>query len=463
MSLNICSFPSPKNVGIGAIEFYFPQNYVEQAELEKYNNVPDGKYTIGLGQQQMGFCADNEDIVSISLTVTRNLLDTYKIPTDSIGCLVVGTETMIDKSKSVKTALMDLFPGNSDIEGVDIKNACFGGAQGLLHAVDWVTVNQPVDNKNAIVVIADIAIYEAGPARCTGGAGAIAFLICPDAPIPIDRQFAACHMKNTWDFFKPITATASEYPVVDGSLSLASYLEAVRVSYTNFVSKVSRHTTGCVNLEYFDAIFLHSPFTKMVQKGLAVMSYTDSCLRHSCQNGNSMKEKLDENDRSALSKMIELSSEVWKKKTDPFLTFNRRIGNMYTPSLFAQLLAYLASENCITESGKNILFFAYGSGLASAIFPGRVRQTASLDQIRQVALSAVRRLDSRHRRTAEEFTYALKMRETFLRSEELPRIPYKSSLFPNTFYLESMDKLYRRQYAIHEEPNGLKNGNGVQH
>ena len=77
--------------------------------------------------------------------------------------------------------------------------------QALLHAIDWVTVNHPVDKKNAIVVIADIAIYEDGPARCTGGAGAIAFLICPNATIPIDRQFSACHMKNTWDFFKPIS------------------------------------------------------------------------------------------------------------------------------------------------------------------------------------------------------------------------------------------------------------------
>ena len=33
----------------------------------------------------------------------------------------------------------------------------------------------------------DIAVYAAGNARCTGGAGAIALLVGPDAPLVIDR------------------------------------------------------------------------------------------------------------------------------------------------------------------------------------------------------------------------------------------------------------------------------------
>ena len=38
---------------------------------------------------------------------------------------------------------MDLFmeSGNTDIEGVDEKNACFGGTQALLHSVDWLYAN----------------------------------------------------------------------------------------------------------------------------------------------------------------------------------------------------------------------------------------------------------------------------------------------------------------------------------
>lgn len=39
----------------------------------------------------------------------------------------------------------------------------------------------------AIVVTGDIAVYATGNARCTGGAGAIAMLIGPHAPLVFDR------------------------------------------------------------------------------------------------------------------------------------------------------------------------------------------------------------------------------------------------------------------------------------
>lgn len=81
---------------------------------------------------------------------------------------------------------------NMDIEGADLKNACFGGTQALFHAVDWLVSNWEFEGfpsrnfyqkfvidlgRYAIVVCADVAIYAKGPARCTGGAGAIAFLL----------------------------------------------------------------------------------------------------------------------------------------------------------------------------------------------------------------------------------------------------------------------------------------------
>lgn len=72
----------------------------------------------------------------------------------------VGTETLIDKSKSTKTVLMSLFEGsgNDDIEGVTSINACYGGTAALLNAVAWVE-SSGWDGRYAIVVAADIAVY----------------------------------------------------------------------------------------------------------------------------------------------------------------------------------------------------------------------------------------------------------------------------------------------------------------
>lgn len=58
----------------------------------------------------------------------------------TIGRLEVGTETILDKSKSVKTVLMQLFDdsGNYDVEGIDTTNACYGGTAALFNALSWI-------------------------------------------------------------------------------------------------------------------------------------------------------------------------------------------------------------------------------------------------------------------------------------------------------------------------------------
>ena len=129
----------PENVGICALEIYFPRRFVRQSELEVADNVP-GKYTKGLEQEAMGFCDDREDVHSLALTVVQNLFEKHGIFPRQIGRLEVGTETILDKSKSVKSVLMQLFveAGNHSVEGIDTTNACYGGTAALFNAVHWV-------------------------------------------------------------------------------------------------------------------------------------------------------------------------------------------------------------------------------------------------------------------------------------------------------------------------------------
>jgi hydroxymethylglutaryl-CoA synthase len=130
----------PNDVGIIAIETYFPYMFVDQSELEVFDGASAGKYTVGLGQLRMGFCSDREDINSLCLTVVHRLMEQHAISFMDIGRLEVGTETIIDKSKSVKTVLMQLFAdsGNHNVEGVDTTNACYGGTAALFNAINWV-------------------------------------------------------------------------------------------------------------------------------------------------------------------------------------------------------------------------------------------------------------------------------------------------------------------------------------
>ena len=82
----------PQDVGIVAIDVYFPSQYVDQSELEDFDKVSKGKYTIGLGQDKMGFCSDREDINSLCLTVTQGIMEKNNISYSDIGigltCLI---------------------------------------------------------------------------------------------------------------------------------------------------------------------------------------------------------------------------------------------------------------------------------------------------------------------------------------------------------------------------------------
>lgn len=51
-------------VGICAMDVYFPAQYVAQDDLEHENHVSPGKYTKGLGQIHMSFVTDREDVNS---------------------------------------------------------------------------------------------------------------------------------------------------------------------------------------------------------------------------------------------------------------------------------------------------------------------------------------------------------------------------------------------------------------
>lgn len=120
--------------GVLGMSAYIPKNYISQTALEIHDSVSCGKYTLGLGQTSLAFTSDREDINSISLSALHQLLDDYSVDLTRVGRLEVGTESAIDRSKSVKSVLMQLFAdsGNSDIEGVDTTNACYGGTDYLI-------------------------------------------------------------------------------------------------------------------------------------------------------------------------------------------------------------------------------------------------------------------------------------------------------------------------------------------
>ncbi|XP_054162051.1 hydroxymethylglutaryl-CoA synthase 1-like [Oppia nitens] len=447
----------PSNVGILAVDIYFPNMFVDQTDLEKFNGVSDGKYTIGLGQNQMAFCTDREDINSICLTVTKSLLDKYSISPKDIGFLMIGTETIIDKSKSVKTVLMDLFAesGNQDIEGIHATNACYGGTDALFRAWDWIE-SSSWDGRYAIVVAADIAVYASGPARPTGGCGAIAMLIGPDAAVVFDRKVRSTYMAHVYDFYKP--DLSSEYPTVDGPLSNMCYLQALDKCFQLYFEKANKYLQG-TTLDSFDAIIFHAPYCKLVQKSIArlvLLNYLQSSENQCNDTYNQLERykniKLEDtySDRELEKLLLTLSKPTFQKKTDPSLMLPRTIGNMYTASLYACLTSFLLSESLDSLKNKKLLLFSYGSGLAASMFSARISSDTSpnsaLAKMLKVVSDIPDRLKSRHRVSAKVFEEALNLREKTHNSAPYQPIGQTDNLSTGTFFLTSVSDKYHRTY-----------------
>uniref|UniRef100_A0A182WLA7 Hydroxymethylglutaryl-CoA synthase n=1 Tax=Anopheles minimus TaxID=112268 RepID=A0A182WLA7_9DIPT len=448
----------PADVGIVALQIVFPSQFVDQTELEAFDGVSAGKYTIGLGQHRMGFCSDREDINSLCLTAVRKLLDEAKIPLSRIGRLEVGTETIVDKSKSVKSVLMQLFEpeGVTDLEGIDTTNACYGGTAALLNAINWIE-SSSWDGRLALVVCGDIAVYAQGSARPTGGAGAVAMLVGPNAPLRFERGMRATYMKHAYDFYKP--DLSSEYPVVDGKLSIQCYLSALDACYQLYRKKFAQRHPDIVTpvtLDTFDAVIFHSPYCKLVQKSLARIGLNDFVLMAPDQRAKQFpgfeqfaNVRLEDTyfDRDVEKAFMAQYASVFAAKTKRSLHLASQVGNMYTPSVYSCLVSLLIGSDVDELLGKRVGVFSYGSGLASSMYSiavttDRERLTEFKRQLNYVQPL----LDRRTKVDPAEFTKLMEVRE-----KNNHAAPYEPSgsvdvLFPGTYYLKSVDSMHRRTY-----------------
>jgi len=438
------------NLGILAMEMYIPTRYVAQEDLEVADSC-QGKYTVGLGQKNIAFTDDREDITSIFLTVVHNLLEKYGISPAEIGRLEVGTETLTDKSKSVKTSLMRLFAGNTDMEGVTSVNACYGGTAALFNSLAWLESSE-WNGKYALVVCGDIAVYEAGPARPTGGCGALAILLGFDAPIAMESGLRGSHALDVYDFYKP---HHSEYATVDGKLSQWAYLSSVDTCYQRYKEKhAAKHGGAPVTLEHFDFFAFHAPYNKLVQKGFLRLAYLDArAAGHSAPAHMQEFVELPLQDTYE-SRELETATRatadpVFKARVLPCCTINQSIGNCYTGSVYSSLLSAV-TEGGEALAGKRILMFSYGSGSVASLWSFKCRRAHSarfaLRSIQQQT-NMQARLQSRTRCSVADFSAALSLRAE--KYGKAPMVPDGDvqHIAAGSYYLAGIDDKHHRDYV----------------
>ncbi|KAH0785946.1 hydroxymethylglutaryl-CoA synthase, mitochondrial [Histomonas meleagridis] len=427
----------PTNIGILAIEVYFPKCFILQDDLEERDieilgeenrQRLKGKYTKGLGQTALAFCTDQEDVVSISLNVVSSLMSKYGYTEDMFGRLEVGTESSIDRSKSIKSFLMQLFPNNHSMVGVDNTNACYGGTAALLNSLAWIESSQ-WDGRYALVVCSDIAVYEEMSARPTGGCGAVAMVIGPNAPIVIEPGLFHSHFIHGYDFYKP--NPENPHPLVDGPLSLTLYYECLDQCYFGYRNKTGNEK---LSLDDFDYICFHTPFMNHIKKCLGRLVYLQD------KKGDEQEISETRNNPRFMSELSATHRPIFDKKVLPSCLLSMYCGNGYTASLYLAIASLINSSDL---DGKHVLCFSYGSGCASTMFSLRVN--GDLSKMKKV-LNLEERLNSRTKRSVTDYEKSIQYENE--RYKTAPYTPKESKeyLWGNSWYLASIDEKWKRHY-----------------
>ncbi|KAM6530085.1 hypothetical protein FALCPG4_008210 [Fusarium falciforme] len=450
----------PQNVGIKAMEIYVPPQCLDQTLFEKHQGVSAGKYTIGLGLQYMNFCTDREDVCSLALTAVSSLLRKFDIDPKSIGRLEVGTESPIDKAKSVKSVLTTLFEphGNTSLEGIDTIHACYGGTNALFNAVNWVE-SRSWDGRDAIVVASDIALYKEDASRPTGGAGCVAMLIGPNAVLSLEPSLRGVYMTNTFDFYKPDMKV--EFPIVNGHESIACYLGALDECHKDLLRRTeaakkqlngNAPKTGKKVLDLFDYMAFHTPNCKLVSKSYGRLKYNDCLNSTNAADWEGIPEELRNlsykdslKDKTLERALVAATKTEFKKRVEPCIAAPSLCGNMYTASLYCSLISLISNIDLTSAEGKTIGLFSYGSGAASTLFG--MRATGDLTNMVQ-KIDLMSRLKQRNIQTPEDYEKACALRLKAYGNKSYKPLGDVASLAPGTYYLESIDEAYRRTYAI---------------
>lgn len=295
--------------------------------LELHDAVATGKYTVGLGQQSMSLCGLAEDSVSMALTVFDRLLKRHGLDASSIGRLDVGSESNPDRAKSIRSHLLGLFGDQyASIAGSDCVQACYGGTAALLNAVAWLSSPLGRGRGFAVVIASDVAVYAPGPARATGGAAAVAILLGNDARsgIKFDLSTLGHAGGHVYDFYKP--HPGSEYPCVDGPLSIEAYLQAINSAFSNFKN-------DSVEVDLKTGFLFHSPYSRIGVKAIKKLGFHDTHLAG----------------------------------VEACLGLSRVVGNSYCASLYVNLMNLLMNI-WSGEEFKAVVMCSYGSGAMASVF-----------------------------------------------------------------------------------------------
>lgn len=322
-------------IGIDKIGFYTPHMYVDMEDLAHARDTEPGKFKIGIGQDEMAVAPITQDPVTLAVNAALQCIN--EADREAIDLVLFGTESGIDHSKAGAVYVKQLLGLRDDVRSVELKQACYGATAALQLAKGHVALHP---DKKVLVLASDIARYGLNTAgEVTQGAGAVAMVISKDPAILTLESNSAYITRDIMDFWRPIY---SDVAFVDGQYSNEQYIQFFNDTWSQYKEKSGQ------SLADFAAICFHLPYTKMGLKALRTI--------------------LDEGTEDVQERLLARYEES--------IQYSRKVGNIYTASLYLALLSLLEKSSELT-TGDRIGLFSYGSGAVGEFFTGVLEQGAA--------------------------------------------------------------------------------------
>lgn len=387
-------------VGIDKIGVYVPERYIEMKDLALARGIDPDKFRLGLGQDQMGFPTIGQDIVAMGANAAFQIINDED--RKLIDQVIFATESSFDFSKAAATYIHELLEIQPFAKSYEMKQACYSGTAGLQAACDYVRLRP---ERKVLVITSDIARYGLNtPAEATQGAGAIALLISANPRILAIHEESVAYTTNDYDFWRP---SYSDVALVDGKYSAWLYQDVFKTVMDEFKHRYSDQFNS------LKALTLHLPFTRMGEKALQFYQ------EHS-------------------------KEEVVNQWLDHFASstrLSRRVGNIYTGSLYLSLASLLQYDEELVPSDK-IGLFSYGSGAVAEMLTGTL-QSDYKTMIDDIGID--QHMDQRRSYTVEEYEEAFN--QTLSQKDGVHTIDNQNTT-QEGFVLDKIDE-HRRYYRRH--------------
>ncbi|MFC6314189.1 hydroxymethylglutaryl-CoA synthase [Lapidilactobacillus achengensis] len=348
-------------IGIDKIGFASPEFYLDLTDLAQARQVDPAKYHIGIGQDEMAVMPQDQDVVTLAAQAAAQILTPAE--RQSLDLIIFATESGVDQSKASALYVQRLLGLNQAARAIEIKEACYGATAGLQLAYDHLAAHP--ESQRVLVLGADEARYGLQTAgEVTQGAGAIALLVTRQPRILELEQPSAYHSEEVMDFWRP---NYRQEALADGRFSTEQYLRFLDLTWADYQTKTQRDLTDLA------AVIFHIPFTKLGLKGLRQLTATASAAQQ--------------------ADYLALFQQATK--------LNRRVGNLYTGSLYLSLYSLLLFGHL--PAGARIGLYSYGSGAVAEFFSGRL--VAGYAKVLPTGASVLQQLATRQRLTMDGYQH----------------------------------------------------------